>query len=352
MPFKPRGLATAIGSMPHLDPSTACRFILRTFEEIPFWPQLPQISFVENMYAQWIGGMPGIKIDFQKGKIFFEDVLKVDEEVEKFYEKYLAADLDAFALTEKSASGFHKMLNTLKDNLPPKLKILKGQITGPISLGLAITDENKNPLVYQEILADAMAKTLSLKARWQEKILKKAVPQAETLIFIDEPTLMCYGSAYLSLERDQVISLLNEVISSLEGLKGAHCCGNTDWGLLLDTSVDVISFDAYDYTENLALYTQKLKKFLDRGGILAWGIVPTSLPDPSIIDREDVASLLKKLEEKMALLVADGLDKEQLLESSLITPNCGTGSMSVAQAEKTLGLTQALSEKFRSKYFS
>ena len=83
----------------------------------------------------------------------------------------------------------------------------------------------------------------------------------------------------MAVSRENIINYLNEVIDAikLEGaLSGIHCCGNTDWSLLTDTKVDIINFDAYEYSEKLALYSDSIESFIKRGGKIAWGIVPSS----------------------------------------------------------------------------
>ncbi len=144
---------------------------------------------------------------------------------------------------------------------------------------------------------------------------------------------------------------LQEVKSLVEGMVGIHCCGRTDWTLFVESGVDVISFDAYDYAESLALYPDEVNGFLNEGGILAWGIVPSSLPSEQQVLDEDVNGLTRRLEDKIELLVGKGIDKELILRSALITPNCGTASMPVDQAEKAIELTKLVSQKMRVNYF-
>ena len=62
---------TGIGSLPHRDPVEACRLVLQTFD-IPFWPQLPALSFFESMIPQYSEGMPFLKIDEEREKIWVE----------------------------------------------------------------------------------------------------------------------------------------------------------------------------------------------------------------------------------------------------------------------------------------
>jgi methionine synthase II (cobalamin-independent) len=341
-------MATAIGSMPHTDVKRACQIVLENFPEAPVWPQLPRLSLRENMYIQYSEGMPCVVVDESRHRIFFDTSGDVTPKIEKFYERYLAKDIDAFALTPDYAQGFHVFIDVLRKTKPEELKLLKGQVTGPISFGLTVTDENKKAIIYNEAIFDTVLKALALKAKWQKDKFIQIVPKdVGTLIFFDEPYLVSFGSAFVSLQRDQVINYLNECMSAIDGLTGVHCCGRTDWTILTDTEVDVISFDAYNYFESLALYPKELGRFLERGGLLAWGIVPTS----EDIAKENVESLMRRFESNIDLLGEKGIDKELLLQSSFVTPSCGTGSLSVELAERVLNLTGSLSKAMREKHF-
>ena len=81
--------------------------------------------------------------------------------------------------------------------------------------------------------------------------------------------------------------------------------------------------DAHEYAESLSLYPDDLGAFLDRGGIIGWGIVPAS--DEAL--GESLESLVDRLESAMGLLTAKGLHKDDLLASALIMPSCGCGSL-------------------------
>jgi len=350
MTFQANCRPTMIGSMPHRDVGAACGLILENLSEVPVWPQLPKISFKENMYVQYTEGMPAIVVDEENERVFFATSKDLVAEVEKFYERFLAEDLEYFAVSADFARGFHQLLKQLSDKPSAELMLIKGQVTGPVSFGLTVADENKKPVFYHEMLSDVIIKALGMKARWQEKKFKEAFPEVDTLIFLDEPYLTSYGSAYINISRDDVIRSIVEVKNFLEGLTGVHCCGRTDWTLFIESAVNVISFDAYDYAESLALYPREVKAFLEQGGIFGWGIVPSSFPSTEQVAGENVEVLTKRFEEKMQLLVDKGIDKETLLHSALITPNCGTASMSVELAEKAIKLTRGVSDALREKY--
>lgn len=307
---------------------------------IPVWPQLPNRSFRENMYVQYSEGFPGVVVQGEE-RIYVDRGRSLDEGLERLYLAYLQNDLDSYAITPQCAAGLHQMLSAdLREAVA-----VKGQVTGPISWGLSVTDQSRRPILYDEVLADALAKHLRLKAAWEERSLSALNPQ--TIIFVDEPYLSALGSAFVSVSREQVIALLEEVLAGIQGLKGVHCCGNTDWSVLLDTSIDILNFDAYNYAESLSLYPDQVRAFLDRGGIIAWGIVPN---EEKGIEAETAESLASRLEEAMGLLVRKGISRDLLSKRCLITPSCGLGGLSPALAGRALQLAASLSSTLRARF--
>jgi len=341
MPYIEFGcLPTAIGSMPHTDPVEACLQVTRYLKDIPAWPQLPNRAFLENMYAQYSQGFPGVVV--KENSIYVDRSQDLDKPLEQLYAAYLENDFDKYPVSADYAAGLHAFLSLT--NLSPLA--VKGQITGPISWGLTITDEDKRAIIYDDVLGDAVAKLLRLKAAWQEKVLSQISPN--TIIFVDEPYMASFGSAFVSISKERVISLLEEVFSGISGLKGAHCCGNTDWSVLLDTSVDILHFDTYNFAESLSLYPAEVKRFLNRNGTIAWGIVPN---EAEALAGETVASLKDRLEEAMAPFTRNGIRFKQLIEQGLLTPSCTLASLVTEEAAgRALELLVELSTTIRKRY--
>jgi len=265
-----------------------------------------------------------------------------EKEIEKFYQRFEEGDLEPFQITAEFARGLRILKDLSSKDHRKKIKYIKGQITGPITFGLSLADQEQKPIFYDPSLRDILVKHLSLKARWLEKKYNDLFPGIPPIIFFDEPSLASFGSAFSGLNREEVILSLNECLDAVKGLKGIHCCGNTDWGVLLATHIDVLSFDAYDYLETLSLYPKDLNAFLKRGGILAWGIVPTS----EAIVKEDAQSLVNRLKKGIENLSQEGIDPT-LLQRAIITPGCGMASLPVPLSEKVCELTAEVSETLR-----
>jgi hypothetical protein len=214
-----------------------------------------------------------------------------------------------------------------------------------MTVGLGRTDENKRSIYYNEMMRDVVVKVTEMKARWLlQRFRPLAVPQ---LCFIDEPILSAFGSStYVSVQRSDVVQYLGDVIAAVHkdgGLAGIHCCGNTEWTILVDAGTDVISFDAFDYGETVAYYPGPMKDFLEKGGILAWGIVPTSAK----ITGETPESLLGRLRSAVDNLAGKGIAKSLIWEKCLVTPSCGTGSLPVDLSEKVFAYLNEVSRRLR-----
>lgn len=337
--FIPRGLATGVGSMPHSNPRDALRVMFENFPTLPYWPQLPKRDFRENMYAQFSENLPGVQMDLAREWLGLVKDDSLMAQVEAFYARYLADDPDLFAVGPEYAAGLYALRDqraALKNAM-----WIKGQVTGPISFGLKVVDQDLKPMLYDDTLRDVLVKHIARQAQWQEKFLAAL---GTPIVFVDEPSLALIGASVVALNRDEVVRDLEEVFSALHCITGTHCCGNTDWSMLLQTSVHIISFDAYNYAENLALFADDVKRFLDRGGALAWGIVPTVEEQ---IMSETTDALVARLDAAINLLAKKGIDRDLLYARALITPACGLGPVSPAAAERAFALTRSISEQVR-----
>jgi methionine synthase II (cobalamin-independent) len=331
-------MTTGIGSMPHTDADEACAEINRHFS-LPFWPQLPSRSPLENMYVQFSEGFPGVRVN--NGVITVDRNGGFDNDLEQLYYNFDDNNYSNYSISPGYAAGLYSFLRTMGKNAP----MVKGQITGPVSWGLSAIDEQGRGILYDELLAETIARFLKLKAMWQENMLKSV--SKTTIIFVDEPYLASLGSAFVAISGEQVKTLLEGVLSGIQGIRGIHCCGGTDWSLLLDSSADVLSFDTYNYADSLATYVNNVNSFIKRGGTIAWGIVPN---EEYGLMKETLSSLYDRLGEAMSPYTYDGISFRQLAEQSIITPSCALTSLSKEAAVHVMELLVELSDKMKSKY--
>jgi len=344
MSFIPRCLPTTIGSLPHTDVRLACELVLKYTPALPAWPQLPNRLPLENMYAQFSEHLPGTELD--NGRVWIKRGPAFDSALEQLYADYVAGDVSRYLPSIQYAAGLHGLIELVRERRGSGVVAAKGQVTGPISIGMQLTDSQMKPILYDDVAGDAVGRCLRLVASAEEKALEVISPR--TMVFLDEPYLHAIGSALVSLPRDVVIRQLEEVFGGLRGLKGIHCCGNTDWSLVLSTSVDVVSFDAFHYGETLVLYADDVRDFVNRGGIIAWGIVPNTI---EALQAEDVSSLTEALLRLVHRLKEKGVPLDSLVSRSLITPSCGLSGLPESGAERALCLLAGVSEEMRKRFF-
>lgn len=354
--MEPKFLSTAIGSMPYDDPDYAVKVSLDSLD-VPIWPQLGAFGLKEQMEIQYSEGIPAVVIEEEKGRMYFDTTMDYSDAFAEFYENYVMAmdpdegtgDCSSMAISEEYSKGIYALERALEARGGEKLPWLKVQITGPCSFALTVVDETKRAIYYNEEFRDVIVKALAMKCRWQIQKFKK---YAENIIcFIDEPILSAFGSStYISVKREDVVAYLAEVVEAIHmdgAYAGVHCCGNTEWSILTDAGVDLVNFDAFEYGHTVSIYPEDMRKHMERGGMLAWGIVPTS----SKVMDQTVESLEAILEKNMdALADVTGMSKEDIAKKAVISPSCGAGSLSIEEADKVFGLVKELAPRMKEKY--
>jgi len=324
---------TGIGSFPHQNAEDACELVLRTFD-IPFWPQLPNLSFRESMIVQFSEGMPFLKVDEKKESVWiWRDE---SDELDRFYEACTA--VSRIAISEDYAHGLHTFLKLIKGR---RYRMLKGHVTGPVTFTLGLKDGNGRLIFFDEELREIAAILLRAKMRWQIDTLKQHA--VDVIIFIDEPILSSLGSSsYLGVDDGEAFRLIKDMVSAITeagGISAVHCCGRADWPKIMDCGVQIINFDAFGFFDTLAIYHEHLRSFLSRGGYLAWGIVPTT----DIIERVDDRQLIELMQDRLNEL-CKYIPARLVRDNILITPSCGMGSRSVAETTKICQLLIRLKE--------
>jgi len=329
---------TAMGILPHTDLEAALALALSV--DIPFWPQLPKVSYYEDMYVQASEGFPGIFLDLENQRITLDTA--------RFYDELLAyaeasQDPAFFTLSPLYSTVLRRFLSLdLHDRVA-----IRGQMIGPISFGLRVTDEARKPIIYNSDVKAILFEFLAGKINRQLAELQAVHPDA--FVWLDDPGLEFIFSSlsgYTDLvARDDLAGFLD----SLQGLKGLHLCGNPDWDFLLTAGLDLLSLDAYARGEIFARYAGQIKQFLDRGGVLSWGVVPTGVAD---LAPESIQSLVKRLEAQWDYLTEQGVDREQIVRQGLLAPAtcCLVNPDQAVTVERAFALVQAASETLRERY--
>ncbi|MDH7576404.1 MAG: hypothetical protein QHH75_01025 [Bacillota bacterium] len=359
MNFHPAGLATGIGSLPHTDPFFAVSLVKKYFPYLPHWPQLPRATRREGYLIQFLQLLQELELlQVRNGNwaYFTSDDPAWPERLARFYEIYLQAasgneeSLDHFAFPQGAAEGFYHLLRDLMENGTGRARFLKGQIVGLLTVGFQITDPEGRPAYYNSHLRDVLLKQLSLQAAWQVRTLGKfGLP---VLIFMDDPVIYSYGmSERIGVTKEEIVAALGDFTASVRsqgGLAGVHSCADLDWSLLLESDLDIISFDAYQFAESFSLYPELIQTFLAKGGVVAWGLTPTS----NDVLNEDVDSLIRRASRILDKLRQKRVELDLLQAQALVTPACGTGTLTEDLALRVYELTAAFASRWNELFGS
>ena len=331
--YCPNLATTGIGSVPFITGDEAAQFLLNAGLTIPFWPQIPKRCFAEEMVPQYSEGIPCVRVEPEQERIqFFPELREV--ELEAFFNQYLAEDPALFPISPGFSEGLQGFLRQAAGRTWP---VVKGHTTGPITFCTGIYDADKNPLYSDPDLRDAAVKALVRKVQWQIQQLQPFATE-KVMIFVDEPVLAAYGSStYIYVSEEAVVEMLGEVFGAITdagAIPGIHVCGNSDWGMIVRSGVQVVNFDAYQYGASISLYAKDIQTLFDRGGSIAWGIVPTT----TAIHKETAQSLAALLQTCFDGLIKKGFSRAQLCERAILTPSCGTGSLTPEVAGQVFSL--------------
>jgi hypothetical protein len=338
MIFEARCGTTAMGIMPHKDVDKALDLALGL--DIPFWPQLPHVSLYEDMYVQTSQNFPGIEINFDKGRLAFHTT-KFQESLEDYFTKMECTE--TYALTPEYSIVFQKFLS---QNLQ-SYKAIRGQITGPVSFGFKVLDENLKPIIYNEEVKTILFDFVQKKVNLQYHELKKKNPNA--FVWVDEPGLGYVFSGLSGYNDQQAKEDYYQFVQGIEGPKGLHLCAEVNLPYLLELGVEILSFDAFQIGFMPKEYTQSVAEFIKKGGIISWGIIPTEFKALEIQTPEKLASILSSYWNVVSENTDLSLD--QIAEQALIAPaRCCLVELTIEAAERSK--TSNIEEKIVEKSFS
>ncbi len=338
MPIPGDLLTTAMAVMPQTDVQQALDLALSL--DVPFWPQLPNFSYYEDMYVQAAEHFPGIVLDMEKKTLRFS-MEKFVEEFEETMSRF--DDPTYFDTSEKYSVVYHDFLTRDLAGRPA----IRGQLEGPISFGFNILDQDERPILFDDTIRPFLLEFMAKRINIQLTRLKER--NANAFMFIDEPGLQFIFSAMSGYGEQKAKTDLDNFFATVDGPRGIHLCGNPDWDFLLNLDMDILSLDVYTNAEIFAACAGSIKKFLNRGGVLVWGIVPTGY---EIFAKESLGFLIMKLEGIWQHLGKKGVDLEQLIAQSMLSPAtcCLVNPDKGQTVENAFSMVNHLSKMLREKY--
>ncbi len=338
MPIPGNLLTTAMAVMPHTDVDQALKTALSM--DIPFWPQLPNLNYYEDMYVQAAEHFPGILLDIEKRTLRFsleKFINEVEEAMAHFEEP------EYFDISKTYSAVYHQFLSMNFSERPA----IRGQLEGPISFGFNILDQDDRPILFDDTIRPFMIEFMAKRVNVQLERLKKLNENA--FMFVDEPGLQFLFSAMAGYGDQKGKKDMESFFSMIKRPRGIHLCGNPDWDFLLGLEMDILSLDVYSNGEVFAGYSNSINRFLKRGGIIVWGIVPANF-EP--FEKENTSSLENSLEKIWQILDRKGIDRDFLLSRSLLSPAtcCLVNPDKEKTVEKAFKMISRLSERLREKY--
>ena len=331
-------LTTAMAVMPHTDVTRALEMALTL--DVPFWPQLPNYSYYEDMYVQAAEHFPGIILDLDKRTLRFS--------MEKF-----AGELEAtllqfddpvmFDISETYSAVYHRFLSLDLADRPA----IRGQLEGPISFGFNILDQDERPIHFDDTVRPFMLDFMARRLNVQLARLKEINDNA--FMFVDEPGLQFLFSAMAGYSDQKAKGDLDQFFAQVERPRGIHLCGNPDWDFLLNLDLDVLSLDVYTNAEIFSSYAASIRKFLDRNGVIVWGIVPTGV---EAFIKEETPTMIQRLEDVWKILWSKGVDREQMIARSMVSPAtcCLINPDKERTVERAFSSVRKISDRLRDKY--
>jgi len=331
-------LTTAMAVMPHKDLNRALELALSM--DVPYWPQLPHYSYYEDMYVQASEHFPGIILDMEQKTLRFS----MDKFIHEIEETMAHMDDPGyFDISETYSAVYHRFLKMDLSDRPA----IRGQLEGPISFGFNVVDQDKRPIIFEDTVRPFMLEFMARRMNVQLSRLKKINPNA--FMFVDEPGLQFIFSALSGYNDVTARTDMENFFSLVERPRGVHLCGNPDWDFLLKLDLDVLSLDVYTNGEAFTAYAPSIKKFLDKGGIIVWGIVPTNIES---FEKENVEALTKRLEGLWDSLAGRGIDRELLITNGMLSPAtcCLVNPDAEKTVEKAFSVVNELSQRLKEKY--
>lgn len=308
------GTDTTIGSLPHIDPDAAVGFVLDQQRRLPAAPSLPQRSPLESMVAQAAWGVPGVAVGADGSLDLALDLLDPE------------APLSDPGLDGEPFLSLRTFLSAVRGRTDP----VKLQLTGPVSLGLALHAAGADAGRAFGVAGGAVR----ARAKGLLGLAARLAPGTPLVVFVDEPGLTGLVHPQFPLDPEAAIDLTSSALAVLErdAITGLHCCGPTDWKYVLQSGPRIISAPLGQGLESVP---EPLGRFLDDGGWVAWGAVPTDEPIGSTPGR-----LWRQLSAVWCELVRGGCDPISLRTQSLVTPACGLATHGLSQAERVVSLTR------------
>ncbi|HMQ30774.1 MAG TPA: hypothetical protein PKD53_08590 [Chloroflexaceae bacterium] len=304
---------------------------------------LPQRAPRELPLPLAAAGFPGLSLDQGRGVVARQ---AAERDLGRVGLAYLRAERAAGAPPAEQAAGVADALRQLDQATHAGLRGARAELAGPVSLALQLVDEQERPLAYEPALREALVQQVALRAAWLHDQL--SAHGGAALVCLDEPFLEALGSPFAPLDYADGADLLAQALGDAPAPRGLCVAGTPSWPAVLALPADVIFFDAYEHGAGLIQAAGAVSAFLERGGALGWGVVPT---EPAALAQERAATLARRFESNVEFLAAaGGIDPTLIRGAALISTSGGLAHLPPPLASQAAALCGEVSALLRAKY--
>jgi hypothetical protein len=300
--------------------------------QIPFWPQLPRLSEREMVIGQGLGLLADLIERRNEGYGYRVKEGKIDSVLEILHSSN-------GELTRANATGFGAFEEALSSGLFGSAIAIKGQIEGPITLA-AYLFHRERPFLSDSALFAAIAFHVSRTIHWQIDRLKSA--GLPVLLFVDEPALCLEAPVGNIVSEDQRLDTLAVTLENARArgaYAGLHCCAARPFRRMWHAKPDILSFDADEGLE-LFFADWHALDFVNQGGTIAYGIVPTR-PGLNAMDSAGIFIRWLKAASKAG-------DPQKFAQRAMITATCGLGLLDTACVAESFNVAHSISKLIKS----
>jgi hypothetical protein len=332
IPFIAAGAVTGVGSLPATSTASAIRSVAEFSPEVPFWPQLPQLSERESIVGQGLGVLQDLIEPRNEGYGYQVKQGRLNSALEVLHRS-------TGELTSRNAVGFSAFEQALSSGLFSSAVAVKGQIEWPITLSAYLFHKGR-PFLSDPALFAAVVFHVSQIVGWQIDRLKSA--GLPVLLFVDEPALCLdtlVGNAVSEARRLDALAATLEDARIRGAYAGLHCCAARPFERMCRVRPDIISFDAHEGLD-LFFTDWHALDFMQQGGTVAYGIVPTR----SGVNALDSASIFVRWL-KAASMAGD---PQKFAQRAMITATCGLGLLDESAVADSFNVAHRVGHLIRS----
>lgn len=235
-------------------------------------------------------------------------------------------------ITDDPHRGLAAFLDAASEE-PSAPRRVKAQLTGPLTLGSALVRLGGEPAASFDRANELVGEAGS----WLVSHIRSSLPSSSIVVFVDEPGLVGWRDPDPVIHRDEAVDRLSAALARIPATVGVHVCSGGDARIACEAGARIVGVDVADDVSEFAL---AMCRYLEGGGWVAWGAVPTHRP---VGDSPE--PLWRRLVEQWCELTRRGCDPLALRHRAILTPACGLAGHGLTQAERALRLAAEIGRR-------